>query len=99
MDMKKLARFRGKNSATKTTNLDEALRRDIVTDVHKLPINQVLDNHEVDPKRGLATSRAKELWRENGPNALTPPKKSPEILKLVRYCCGGFSLLIWVSKS
>ncbi|XP_043275760.1 sodium/potassium-transporting ATPase subunit alpha-like, partial [Venturia canescens] len=82
----------------KIQNLDEALRNDIVTDAHKLPIDQLLDNHRVDPKRGLATSRAKELWRKSGPNALTPPKKSPEILKLFRYCCGGFSLLIWVGS-
>ena len=95
-DIRKKVHFRDKRRSTAASNLNEALRNDIDTDVHKLPLDELLNNLKADLHRGLTTTRAKELLRENGPNALTPGKKSSEILKLIRCCCGGFSFLIWV---
>lgn len=32
----------------------------------------------------------------DGPNALTPPKKTPEWVKFCQQLFGGFALLLWI---
>lgn len=88
-------RFFGKTSRQRNRDLD-ALRRDIDTDVHIRPVVDLLLDLQVEPEQGLSTIVARNRLHEQGPNALTPPKKTPEILKMLYQCCGGFSLLIWV---
>lgn len=46
--------------------------------------------------QGLSSTRAAELLAQNGPNALTPPKQTPEIIKFLKQMVGGFSILLWV---
>lgn len=74
----------------------DALRRDIDTDVHIKSAEDLLRDLQVDPEQGLSTIVARDRLREQGPNTLTPPKKTLEILKILHHCCNGFSLLIWV---
>uniref|UniRef100_A0A8D2LLA9 Sodium/potassium-transporting ATPase subunit alpha n=1 Tax=Varanus komodoensis TaxID=61221 RepID=A0A8D2LLA9_VARKO len=45
---------------------------------------------------GLTSARAAEVLARDGPNALTPPKSTPEIIKFLKQMIGGFSLLLWV---
>lgn len=86
------------NKPHKSSNDLEALRQDIETDVHTTTISELIKKLGVDPKKGLSASRARELLALNGPNALTPPKKTSEFAKICRCCCGGFSVLIWVKN-
>ncbi|KAK0172063.1 hypothetical protein PV328_005431 [Microctonus aethiopoides] len=79
------------------TNNLETLRQDAETDFHIRPVDELLKELQVDESTGLSAVKAHELLIENGPNLLRPVAKSSEILKLYRCCCGGFSLLIWVS--
>ncbi|XP_063973224.1 sodium/potassium-transporting ATPase subunit alpha-like [Diachasmimorpha longicaudata] len=72
-----------------------SLREDIDTDVHTRGISELLEGLGTDVRRGLSSSRARELSAEFGANALTPPKKTSELWKLTKCCCGGFSTLIW----
>ncbi|PIO37125.1 hypothetical protein AB205_0216920, partial [Aquarana catesbeiana] len=44
---------------------------------------------------GLANAKAAEVLARDGPNALTPPKGTPEIVKFMKQMIGGFSLLLW----
>ncbi|XP_014477897.1 PREDICTED: sodium/potassium-transporting ATPase subunit alpha-like [Dinoponera quadriceps] len=77
----------------------DALRRDIDTDVHIKPAENLLRDLQVDPEQGLPTIIARDRLREQGPNALTPPKKTLEILKILHHCCSGFSMLIWTGAA
>uniref|UniRef100_A0A6I8PIQ5 Sodium/potassium-transporting ATPase subunit alpha n=1 Tax=Ornithorhynchus anatinus TaxID=9258 RepID=A0A6I8PIQ5_ORNAN len=40
--------------------------------------------------------KAAEVLACDGPNALTPPKETPEIIKFLKQMVGGFSTLLWV---
>ncbi|UYV61989.1 ATP1A1 [Cordylochernes scorpioides] len=46
--------------------------------------------------QGLTSQRAKEILERDGPNALTPPKKTPEWVKFCKNLFGGFALLLWI---
>uniref|UniRef100_A0A8D2MFH8 Sodium/potassium-transporting ATPase subunit alpha n=1 Tax=Zonotrichia albicollis TaxID=44394 RepID=A0A8D2MFH8_ZONAL len=45
---------------------------------------------------GLSSARAAEILARDGPNALTPPKATPEIVKFLKQMIGGFSILLWI---
>ena len=46
----------------------------------------------------MSTERAAEILERDGPNALTPPKETPEIIKFLKQLFGGFSLLLWIGS-
>lgn len=46
--------------------------------------------------QGLTTQKAQEVFARDGPNALTPPKTTPEWVKFCKQMFGGFSLLLWI---
>uniref|UniRef100_A0A8C9FWC5 Sodium/potassium-transporting ATPase subunit alpha n=1 Tax=Pavo cristatus TaxID=9049 RepID=A0A8C9FWC5_PAVCR len=41
-------------------------------------------------------ARAAEILARDGPNSLTPPKATPEIVKFLKQMVGGFSILLWI---
>ncbi|XP_033353676.1 sodium/potassium-transporting ATPase subunit alpha-like [Bombus vosnesenskii] len=77
------------------TNL-ESLRRDIETDVHLRATEDLLQSLGTNATHGLSTTIACDLLDKTGPNELTPPRKISNVLKFLRLCFGGFSLLIWI---
>ncbi len=44
---------------------------------------------------GLTSEKAAEILERDGPNALTPPKTTPEWVKFCKNLFGGFALLLW----
>jgi sodium/potassium-transporting ATPase subunit alpha len=46
--------------------------------------------------QGLTQAKARENFERDGPNALTPPKQTPEWIKFCKNLFGGFALLLWV---
>lgn len=46
--------------------------------------------------KGLTDSQAKDLLLKFGPNALTPPPKTPEWIKFAKNLFGGFAMLLWI---
>ncbi|XP_075419677.1 potassium-transporting ATPase alpha chain 2 [Tenrec ecaudatus] len=44
---------------------------------------------------GLSSTKAAELLVRDGPNSLSPPKETPEIIKFLKQMVGGFSILLW----
>lgn len=47
-------------------------------------------------QQGLTPEQAKEIYLRDGPNALTPPKKTPEWVKFSKNLFGGFAMLLWI---
>lgn len=47
-------------------------------------------------EQGLSHAKAKENLERDGPNALTPPKQTPEWVKFCKNLFGGFALLLWI---
>ena len=47
-------------------------------------------------KKGLTAAQAKANYERDGPNALTPPKTTPEWVKFCNQLFGGFSMLLWI---
>ncbi|XP_077985595.1 sodium/potassium-transporting ATPase subunit alpha-3-like isoform X1 [Glandiceps talaboti] len=76
-------------------DLDE-LKQEIEIDDHKIPIEELYARHQTNPNTGLTTAQAKEKLARDGPNALTPPKKTPEWIKFCQQLFGGFSTLLWI---
>lgn len=48
--------------------------------------------------QGLSHAKAKENLERDGPNALTPPKQTPEWVKFCKQLFGGFALLLWIGS-
>jgi sodium/potassium-transporting ATPase subunit alpha len=46
--------------------------------------------------KGLTEDNAKKVYDRDGPNALSPPKTTPEWVKFAKNLFGGFALLLWV---
>ena len=45
--------------------------------------------------QGLSDAQAAERLARDGPNAITPPKQTPKIVKFLLQMFGGFSALLW----
>ncbi|XP_046640615.1 sodium/potassium-transporting ATPase subunit alpha-B-like [Daphnia pulicaria] len=77
------------------TNLNE-LKREIEVDEHRIPVQDLYRRMKCDPLKGLTTAQAKYNYKRDGPNALTPPKTTPEWVKFCNQLFGGFSMLLWI---
>ncbi|KAF0988455.1 hypothetical protein HZS_5193, partial [Henneguya salminicola] len=71
-----------------------SLKKEADVDFHKIPLRELLDRLGTSVEHGISTARAAELLKVHGPNRLTPPKKTPEIVKFLKVLFTGFSLLL-----
>uniref|UniRef100_A0A914R7M8 Cation-transporting P-type ATPase N-terminal domain-containing protein n=1 Tax=Parascaris equorum TaxID=6256 RepID=A0A914R7M8_PAREQ len=46
--------------------------------------------------RGLSSAKAAQVLARDGPNALSPPRTTPEWVKFCKNLFGGFALLLWI---
>ena len=51
-----------------------------------------------DAENGLTQAWAMDVFERDGPNALTPPRKTPEWIKFCKQLFGGFALLLWIGS-
>lgn len=56
----------------------------------------IIDQRPLLMFQGLTHAKAKENLERDGPNALTPPKTTPEWVKFCKQLFGGFALLLWI---
>ncbi|XP_039729031.1 potassium-transporting ATPase alpha chain 2 [Pteropus medius] len=63
---------------------------------HKLSSKELESKYCTNIVTGLSSAQAAELLAQHGPNALSPPKETPEIVKFLKQMVGGFSILLWV---
>lgn len=55
--------------------------------------------HGPTRSQGLTASLAAELLLRDGPNALRPPRGTPEYVKFARQLAGGLQCLMWVAAA
>ncbi|XP_025779868.1 potassium-transporting ATPase alpha chain 2 [Puma concolor] len=80
----------------KKNHQKEELKKELDLDDHKLSIKELEKKYGTNIITGLSSTQAAELLAQNGPNALTPPKETPEIIKFLKQMVGGFSILLWI---
>ena len=76
-------------------NMDE-LKQEVDMDEHKIPLDQLCSQLQTDPELGLTPEQARDILMRDGPNALTPPKKTSEWVKFSKNLFGGFAMLLWI---
>jgi sodium/potassium-transporting ATPase subunit alpha len=82
----------------KEKDLDN-LKQELEIDDHKIPLEELFRRLHSNPDTGLTQARAKENFERDGPNALTPPKTTPEWVKFCKNLFGGFALLLWIGAA
>jgi len=82
----------------KEKDLDN-LKQELDIDDHKIPLEELFRRLHTNPDTGLTQARAKENFERDGPNALTPPKTTPEWIKFCKNLFGGFALLLWIGAA
>ncbi|KAK7081040.1 Sodium potassium-transporting ATPase subunit, partial [Halocaridina rubra] len=92
---KKVNKKGGGGGGKKEKDLDD-LKQELELDEHKVPIEELFQRLTVNPDTGLSQSEARRRIERDGPNALTPPKQTPEWVKFCKNLFGGFSLLLWI---
>lgn len=75
--------------------MDDAKRELNLTE-HKLSVEELMTVLETNAEAGMTTEKADTRRVAEGRNILTPPKKVPEWLKLLRELTGFFALLLWL---
>ncbi|XP_072467750.1 potassium-transporting ATPase alpha chain 2 [Notamacropus eugenii] len=73
----------------------EELKKELDLVDHKLNSKELEDKYGTNIIRGLTSTKAAEILAQDGPNALSPPKQTSEIIKFLKQMVGGFSILLW----
>ncbi|KAM9299476.1 potassium-transporting ATPase alpha chain 2-like [Gastrophryne carolinensis] len=85
---------KNKKNEKKVENLKKELE---ITD-HTLTVTELEKKYSVDIQQGLTTAAAESLLARDGPNRLSPPKGTPEIVKFLKLMAGGFSIVFWIAS-
>ncbi|XP_054713262.1 sodium/potassium-transporting ATPase subunit alpha-like [Uloborus diversus] len=79
----------------KKADLDN-LKQEVDMDEHKIPLQELYTRLGSDAEKGLTQAQARKVYERDGPNSLSPPKKTPEWVKFCKNLFGGFALLLWI---
>jgi len=80
----------------KTADDLEELKKEVEMDEHKISMDDLFARYHVTAERGLTTEQARQTLERDGPNALSPPKTTPEWIKFCKTLFGGFAALLWL---
>ncbi|XP_015907347.1 sodium/potassium-transporting ATPase subunit alpha-B isoform X1 [Parasteatoda tepidariorum] len=72
------------------------LKQEVDMDEHKITLQELYTRLGTDPEKGLTQAQARKIYERDGPNTLSPPKKTPEWVKFCKNLFGGFALLLWI---
>jgi len=72
------------------------LKKDLELDVHKIPLQDLLQRFGSDVHSGLNDNQVEDSQKEHGLNELTPPPKTPEWVRFCKNLFSGFSMLLWI---
>lgn len=73
---------------------DDDLKADLNMDEHTVDLDELYSRLSTSGE-GLSGDEAARRLEVQGENRLTPPKQTPEIVKLIKEMTGFFSLLLW----
>lgn len=93
-DVKVATKQPGKKGAKKA-KMDD-LKKELEMTEHKQEIDELLTSLETNMKTGLTSAIVARNYARDGPNALTPPKQTPEWVKFCKQLFGGFAMLLWI---
>lgn len=82
----------GQNKGKK--DMDD-LKKEVEMDEHKISVEELMTRLKTDLTRGITSSHAAQVLARDGPNALSPPKTTPEWVKFCKQLFGGFAMLLW----
>ncbi|XP_044577497.1 sodium/potassium-transporting ATPase subunit alpha isoform X1 [Cotesia glomerata] len=88
--------YKSRRKAPKKKGDLDDLKQELDIDFHKITIEELYQRFQTHPENGLSHAKAKENLLRDGPNALTPPKTTPEWVKFCKNLFGGFALLLWI---
>uniref|UniRef100_A0A914XQ54 Sodium/potassium-transporting ATPase subunit alpha n=1 Tax=Plectus sambesii TaxID=2011161 RepID=A0A914XQ54_9BILA len=80
---------------TKAQEMDD-LKQEVTMTEHTIPLEQLLRDVGSHAENGLTEAEAAKVLLRDGPNALSPPKQTPEWVKFCKNLFGGFALLLWI---
>ncbi|XP_011305193.1 sodium/potassium-transporting ATPase subunit alpha-B [Fopius arisanus] len=91
---------RGKSHhfSTKKKSVDDEineLHQEFSTDDHIISLEKLCTKLGTDPRRGLTNAEASKRL-EITRNCLSPPKQTPEYVKLLKCMFAGFAALLWI---
>jgi sodium/potassium-transporting ATPase subunit alpha len=72
------------------------VKKELEINEHKLNELELCARFKTDVNKGLTQTYAEELLQKNGPNALTPPKKTPIWMQFLKQLTNGFAILLWL---
>ncbi|XP_069686798.1 sodium/potassium-transporting ATPase subunit alpha-like [Periplaneta americana] len=84
-----------KHKGSKSHKLQE-LKQEIDIDDHLIPLEQLCARYQTDAATGLSKAEALLRLTNDGPNALTPPRHTPEWIRFIRKLFQGFSVQLWI---
>merc|ERR1712226_787432 len=85
----------GRGSGKKGKNLNE-LKQELEIDVHRVSVDELCKRFGTNIADGLTDDQVAETLAKVGPNALTPPPKTPEWVKFCKNMFSGFAMLLWI---
>ncbi|XP_056682187.1 potassium-transporting ATPase alpha chain 1 [Monodelphis domestica] len=77
----------------------ENMKKEIEINDHQLSVEELEKKYQTNASKGLSTRLAAEILLRDGPNALRPPKGTPEYVKFARQLAGGLQCLMWVAAA
>lgn len=72
------------------------LKKELEMTEHSITLPELYSQMETNLETGLTSAIAARNLERDGPNALTPPKQTPEWVKFCKQLFGGFAMLLWV---
>nr|XP_054106271.1 potassium-transporting ATPase alpha chain 1 isoform X4 [Callithrix jacchus] len=77
----------------------ENMKKEMEINDHQLSVAELEQKYQTSATKGLSASLAAELLLRDGPNALRPPRGTPEYVKFARQLAGGLQCLMWVAAA
>jgi sodium/potassium-transporting ATPase subunit alpha len=75
-------------------NLKSTPSKEYQADEHLITVDELVKRYNTNGDKGLTSEHASDLLVKNGPNILTPPKETPEIIKFLKCFLDLFMLLL-----
>nr|XP_035923779.1 potassium-transporting ATPase alpha chain 1 isoform X2 [Halichoerus grypus] len=77
----------------------ENMKKEMEINDHQLSVAELEQKYQTSATKGLSAGLAAELLLRDGPNALRPPRGTPEYVKFARQLAGGLQCLMWVAAA
>ncbi|XP_011707438.1 PREDICTED: sodium/potassium-transporting ATPase subunit alpha-like [Wasmannia auropunctata] len=74
----------------------QELHQELETVDHVIALESLYERLGTNAKTGLTNEQARKIMQRDGPNALTPPRLTPEYIKFLKCMFHGFASLLWV---